>query len=350
MKMNKWSWMLLGALSLVSASDKIEGELPFKPSLNFRLQPIMELDSDNKEFAEMADSASIKSDIKRAKLGVKLSPLKGDYVGAVLSFDFAKTNILRNAYVDFKWHKAAKLKVGRYKMPFGLDFQKGGSDYYRIYSSKGSDYIEDLVTESRQLGFGFRGKVKFSSKQSISYNLNRFESNNVFTPGLNLFELNVGDLSYKMDKFKVGVSWLSELIERSSAQGYRAHLWSLYSSFAPKFGLFEVEAIIGDDAISKYHTSLGDTLDFSVRKLSMIKWKVGDSFKMNSSLEYEFLKYSSYEKQLVTLGLGVNGPKKNSPWGVSLNLRNEISDDENGETDFIWDEVGLLLNYSVKWK
>jgi hypothetical protein len=350
MSINKLSWMLLASLSIGVAKEKLKEASPFEPSLNFRVQPMVELNGENKEFANIEDSASLKSGINSANISVKLSPLKGDYVGAVLSFDFAKSKVLRNAYVDFKWHKLAKLKVGRYKMPFGLDFQKGGSDFYRIYSSKSSDYIKDFVSESRQLGIGIRGKVKLPLNQKISYDCNHFESNNVFISGVNPVELVVGSMNYQINDFKVGGSWLSELIERSRDASYRANLWSIYSSFKPKYGLFEIEAVIGNSEISKYNPSLEDTLDFSLREMKMIYWDLANTVKLNNSVEYEFLKYSTKKSHLFTLGLGLNTTRKESPWGLSLNWRTEINEDGNGQTKYLWDEMGLLLNYSINWE
>lgn len=350
MKMNKWILVFLAGLNIVFAQEKSEGVLPFKPSLSFRVQPLFELSSENKNYDVMGDSATLSNDIKRAKLGIKLNPLKGDYVGAVLSFDLAKTEILRNAYIDFKWDKATKLKVGQFKVPFGLDFQKGGADYYRIYSSKTSDFISSFIAGSRHLGLGSRGKVKISEMYSFGGSANLFESSNVFTPGIEPIELYVQDVYHKINDFKLGLSWLSELLKRKSDESYRADILSFYASFEPEYGLFEVEFVTGDDEIYKYHTSLNEYLDYSIRELKRIEINLADYVKVSTSIEYEYLQYLNHESQFITWGLGTSGIEKESSWGVSFNWRGKIEDDSNGKKEYLWDEVGLLVNFNVKWK
>lgn len=146
--------------------------------------------------------------------------LEGHYLknlNFTLSTDFSEKEIdsgnikiLKDAFIEYKFHIFFKLRAGRFKIPFGKEISLGSSKRPYIYRPESSKKISPGYSD----GFVLSGKKIFSLFQ---YKMGFFNSSGSLSQknitGHHLF---ISSLSFKKEFFSAGYSFLLETNETLS--------------------------------------------------------------------------------------------------------------------------------------
>lgn len=297
-------------------------------------------------WGSVSDSGSFEQGLATAQIKLNIKPSRDLPVGVHLSVNFAKSTILRNAYIYAPLVEGLELQAGRYKIPFGLDFRRGTSDLRVHGRSHALDDLKSLIGESRLTGMG----LEYQSPWGQELNLHAFESNNVLDfPGLEIIQtLNAG-LEQEIGESKVGVSWLSEAFKLTADQYYRAHYYTAYSEIEVGNWFSELETVKFDTQVRDYDPSLGlaeDQINYSHRALVQYAFPLGQEQRLAPLVQYERQDIDSGNQDYFTQGLYwyLDNEGKKPLFGVSLNNQFAVQD------GLTWTQVGMRVLYRVGLK
>lgn len=106
-------------------------------------------------------------EISTARVGMIYQLNKAQPIGFKLSVNIPRDNILSDAYIFKKFSPHSETRVGRYRLPFGLDFQRRRSDIAVQNRSEISGEIKDLFGSIRGNGFGHHQEYEFGTQWDI---------------------------------------------------------------------------------------------------------------------------------------------------------------------------------------
>ncbi len=327
--------------------SKSKASFKNKFNLNVRLKPHVYLDPGG-SLSGLSDEGSFNQEMASAKVAIKIKPHKSQPYGLDFSYDFVKPKLL-NAFIYMKANKYIELKSGRFKVPFGLDFQRSSNDIALHERSKSASIIKDNISSSRHNGLQFQSKTPWGQKLSLSF----FNSPNIGElPGLEIIQMTNIEFVQEFSYATLGASWLSDAIKLFEDEYYRSNNLSLWSSFTSSNWRMEAEYIRFDPEVARYIRTLGSVDEQSIsssRTLLEYEFKINDDYDVAPLAQYERIERQTGNVHYIRNGVSLKFLNHKKAPKISLSLNNLMKYNEFKER-LDWDEVGLQLLYLISIK
>jgi len=222
----------------------------FSASLESTLQPIYEC-----SLPDMGiDSGSGAFGFKRARLAlVTENAAAGFAYDAEIKVDFTESGtpyFLNTCFIDATLKKQIKVKIGRFKVPFGMEVLTGPAKLAFVDRSRSSGMVKDAQMAGYQDGLMVHGKLPFKT----SYGIGIFNNRANLVSGYNLLELAAARVRWKPLKILAAEYAIAYSdIERVPGQEYQAVFNNAGLTHEPvAWYKGRYEALWGSDSIARY--------------------------------------------------------------------------------------------------
>lgn len=258
-------------------------------------------------------------EISTARVGITYQLNQAQPVGFKLSVNIPRDNMLSDAYIFKKFSPASETRVGRYRLPFGLDFQRRRSDIAVQNRSEISSEIKDLFGSIRGNGLGHHQEYDFGTEWDIHILNSQFILLNIMQ---------------EFQSLKFGFSHISEGSAHVTSLGDFSHYYTGYLEWKPSNWRIEWESHYFDS----YQIN-----DFNHRGLVGYGFELGPDVSLMPIQQFEFQSTTSGNSLFLRHGLAIfqSYPQAHMSTGVSLNQYESYTAGQ-------WDWVDTSVKFLIK--